>query len=308
MCTLPELTALLPREITPTSGINTIRLDAHQHFWKYNPDEHSWMNDQMTALKQDFFPSDLEPLLRKVGFDGSVAVQARQNLEETRWLLELADGFAWIKAVVGWVDLCSESVRRQLEEFSPNPKLAGVRHVLHDEPDDEFMLKPEFLRGLSQLREFNLAYDLLVFPKHLPIAVKLVKQFPEQRFVLDHLGKPLIRDGVIQPWRDDLLRMAEWPSVFCKLSGMVTEAKWNQWRLEDFHAYLDIVLDAFGPSRLMIGSDWPVCRLSAAYEAALHIVTDYISRYSVTEQAAILGESCARFYGIPFETGLSSTR
>jgi len=285
-----------------------MRLDAHQHFWHYNPAEHTWMTSQMSALKQDFLPGDLEPLLRATDFDGSVAVQARQSLEETRWLLELAEEHHFIKAVVGWVDLRSERVQEQLEKFSANPKLAGVRHVLHDEPDDEFMLRPEFLRGLSQLTAFNLTYDLLLFPKHLPIATRLAKQLPKQPFVLDHIGKPRIRERIIQPWRDDLLRLAEPPNVFCKLSGMVTEAKWNEWRPEDFHAYLDTVFDAFGPGRLMIGSDWPVCTLSANYEAAMQIVVEYMSRYSTAEQAAILGENCARFYGIHFGPTLSSTR
>lgn len=276
-----------------------MRLDSHQHFWHYNSAEHVWMTEQMDVLKRDFLPADLKPQLDATGFDGCVSVQARQNLDETRWLLELADANAFIKGVVGWVDLRSPELRGQLEEFSKNAKLVGVRHVVHDEPDDGFMLGAEFRRGIAQLREFGLTYDLLLFPRHLPVAVRLVEEFPAQPFVLDHIAKPAIAQGLVSPWREDLQELARFPNVFCKLSGMVTEAKWRQWQADDFRRYLDIVTGAFGPERLMIGSDWPVCTLSGEYAATMNIVTDYIRQFSAPARDGILGENCARFYGIP---------
>jgi L-fuconolactonase len=275
-----------------------MRLDAHQHFWHYIPTEYSWISDNMGMLKHDFLPQDLEPLLAGIGFDGCIAVQARQNLEETRWLLELAEQHAFIKGVVGWVDLCSDRLSAQLERFASHPKLVGVRHVVQDEADDHFMLRADFRYGIAQLRDFNLAYDLLLFPKHLPVAVQMVKEFPEQLFVLDHIAKPRIAEGLVSPWREDLETLAASPNVFCKLSGMVTEAKWNQWRPADFECYLDVVFEAFGPHRLMIGSDWPVCTLSGQYDPVMKIVTDYLQPLAMTAQADILGNNCARFYQI----------
>lgn len=276
----------------------TARLDTHQHFWRYNPAQHVWMTDGMEVLRRDHLPDDLAPLLSASGFDGTIAVQARQMLEETEWLLELADWHAFIRGVVGWVDLRSPLVGEQLARYGPHPKLVGVRHVVHDEPDDEFVLAPEFRRGIEALADYHLAYDLLLYPRHLPVALKLVREFPQQRFVVDHLAKPFIRDGLLQPWRDDLMRLAELPNVWCKLSGMVTEAKWRQWRPEDFHPYLDTAVEAFGVERLMIGSDWPVCTLSGDYGPTMGIVTDYLRRLAPEAQAGILGGNGARFYGL----------
>jgi L-fuconolactonase len=275
-----------------------MRLDSHQHFWHYNPTQHTWMTNEMGVLKNDFLPPDLEPLLSSIHFDGCVAVQARQSLEETRWLLELAQQYSFIRGVVGWVDLRSEKLRAQLESFGAQPKLAGVRHVVHDEPDDDFMLRPEFRRGIAQLRAFDLTYDLLLFPKHLPRAVQLVEEFPQQPFVLDHIAKPKIGEGLISPWLEDLYRLAKFPHVMCKLSGMVTETRWKQWEPGDFHRYLDVVCEAFGPERLMIGSDWPVCTLSGEYRPVMNMVIDYVQKFSAEAQAAILGGNCARFYGL----------
>jgi L-fuconolactonase len=275
-----------------------MRLDSHQHFWRYSPSEHTWMTDQMTVLKQDFLPQDLEPLLRSIHFDGCISVQARQNLEETRWLLELAEEHSFIKGVVGWVDLRSEQLAAQLQRFARHPKLVGVRHVVHDEPDDNFMLGDAFRRGIAQLRDFDLTYDLLLFPRHLPVAMRLVDEFPQQPFVLDHIAKPAIAEAAFSPWQEDLRRLAEFPNVFCKLSGMVTEAKWKQWQPGDFHGYIELVLEAFGADRLMIGSDWPVCTLSGDYATVMKIVIDYVKKLPPEAQAGILGENCARFYGI----------
>ena len=275
-----------------------MRIDSHQHFWHYSPAEYLWISDRMAVLKHDFLPDDLQPLLQSIHFDGCVAVQARQNLEETRWLLELAEKYEFVNGVVGWVDLCSEKLPQQLQRFASNPKLAGVRHVVQDEPDDEFMLRPEFRRGISRLREFDLTYDLLLFPKHLKPAVQLVREFPEQPFVLDHIAKPMIAESLVSPWQEDLQQLAKLPNVCCKLSGMVTETRWKQWHADDFHRYLDIVFEAFGSARLMIGSDWPVCTLSGDYGPVMQLVIDYVQQFPIEVRTGILGTNCARFYGI----------
>lgn len=252
----------------------------------------------MAELRRDYLPDEIKPLLQAILFDGVIAVQARQMVEETEWLLQLSDRCDFIKGVVGWVDLRSPELGAQLEKLSRHPKLVGVRHVVHDEPDDYFMLQPEFRRGIGELREFDLTYDLLLFPKHLPVAVKLVSEFPQQLFVVDHMAKPAICDRQVSPWREDLRRLADFPNVFCKLSGLVTEARWKEWRREDFHCYLDIVLEAFGANRVMIGSDWPVCTLSGDYSATMGIVTNYFQRFPPEIRTQVLGGNCARFYGL----------
>jgi L-fuconolactonase len=276
-----------------------MRVDAHQHFWQYDPLAHAWMSEQMAPLRRDFLPDELRPQVAAAGFDGTVAVQARQSLEETRWLLKLADRHDFIRGVVGWVDLRSSGLRRQIEEFAGHAKFIGVRHVVHDEPDERFMLRPEFRRGIGLLAEFGLTYDLLLFPRHLPVALELVAEFPAQPFVLDHLGKPAIRDGRSSPWEDDVRALAGFSNVYCKLSGLVTEADWAIWRPEDFSRYLDVVFDAFGPERLMIGSDWPVCTLAGDYAGVMRIVEDRAAGLPLAARAAILGGNCARFYGLP---------
>lgn len=279
-----------------------MKIDSHQHFWHFDPVAHGWMSDAMAALRRDFLPEELRPLLAATGFDGTVAVQARQSLEETRWLLALAEQHDFIRGVVGWVDLRSPELRGQIEEFAGHPKFVGVRHVVHDEADDGFMLLPEFRRGIGLLAEFGLTYDLLLFPKHLPVAATLVAEFPAQPFVLDHLAKPPIRAGSLSPWEADLRALAARPNVSCKLSGLVTEADWQSWQPEDFSRYLDVVFDAFGVERLMIGSDWPVCTLAGDYASVLRIVEDRVAGLPREDRAAVLGGNCARFYGLPLST------
>ena len=274
------------------------RIDAHQHFWQYNPAAHAWMTDAMAALKHDHLPEDLEPLLASLGFDGCIAVQASQSLEETRWLLELAEQNDFVRGVVGWVDLRSPELPAQLEQFAVHPRLVGVRHIVQDEPDDHFMLRDDFRAGIAQLGECGLTYDVLIYPRQLPAAVKLVQEFPQQRFVLDHIAKPGIAEGKLAKWEDGVRELARMPNICCKLSGMVTETRWKQWQPRDFHPYLDVVFDAFGPERLMIGSDWPVCTLSAEYESAMRIVIDYIEQFPAAAQEGILGRNCAHFYGL----------
>lgn len=275
---------------------NSMRIDAHQHFWKYTAAEYGWIDDRMDVLKRDFLPEHLQPLLVANGFDGSIAVQARQSTEETRWLLELADASDFIQGVVGWVDLCSPQLADGLSVFAGRGKLVGVRHVVQGEPDDDFMRRPDFRRGIAKLKDFGLAYDLLLYPKHLPVALKLVREFPQQRFILDHIAKPLIADGTLSPWARDLRTLAESENVWCKLSGMVTEAHWRRWKPDDFKPYLDAVFEAFGPGRLMIGSDWPVCTVSASYEGTMALITSYIAALPPDDRAGILGGNCVRAY------------
>ncbi|MFD2701178.1 amidohydrolase family protein [Paenibacillus shunpengii] len=278
--------------------MSTLRIDAHQHFIDYATVDYPWIDDRHGALKRPFMPADLKPLLDSMSFNGSIAVQARQSLHETEWLLSLADEFDFVYGVVGWVDLCSPAVSAQLESFGAHPKLKGIRHVIQDEPDDRFMLRDDFLHGLSLLGRYGLTYDLLLFERHLPNASILTQMFPEQKFVLDHLAKPRIMEGQLDSWRSGIQELAKSPNVYCKLSGMVTEADWANWREEDFVPYLDTVFEAFGPDRLMIGSDWPVCTVSRDYRAVMNVVITYINQLPTEIQDRILGGNCARFYNI----------
>jgi L-fuconolactonase len=277
-------------------------LDAHQHFWRYRPAEYPWIRPG-SPIQRDFLPEDLEPLLRQAGFDGCVAVQARQSLEESRWLLELADQWPFIRGVVGWVDLRAERVEDQLAELASHPRCVGVRHVVQDEPDDQFVLRPDFLRGLGQLRRFGLTYDVLIFPRQLPAAIELARRLPEQPMVLDHLAKPRIRDGVLRPWREQIRELARQPNVFCKVSGLVTEADWTRWRAADCRPYLDVVFEAFGPERLMFGSDWPVCLLAASYEQVVGLVNDYLAGLAPDVRRAVLGANAIKFYQLDRANG-----
>ena len=273
-----------------------MRVDAHQHFWKYNPAEYEWIDDSMVAIRRDFLPEDLEPQLERNEFQGSIAVQARQTLEETRWLLELANRSSKILGVVGWVDLCSPDVCSQLSEFTRNPKLVGIRHIVQSEPDNRFLLRPDFLRGITTLEEFDLAYDILIYTKHLPVAAEFVERFAKQRFVLDHLAKPAIKLREIESWAAGVRRLAAFPNVFCKLSGLVTEADWQRWKPEDITPYLDIAFATFGASRLMIGSDWPVCLVAGSYSRTLDVVKNYLQFYPAETRDAVLGENARRFW------------
>lgn len=275
-----------------------MKIDAHQHFWYYNSSDYGWIGDNMQVLKRDYLPDDLLSELKKVGFDGCIAVQARQTLDETSWLLKLAAENSFIKGVVGWVDLCSENIATQLQNFSKNPKLVGVRHVVHDEPDDQFMARENFRKGISLLESYNLTYDLLLFPKHLPLATELVKAFPRQKFVLDHIAKPDIKQQLKEPWASNIKQLAQLPNVYCKLSGMVTEAVWDSWKADDFTFYLDTVLDAFGTNRVMIGSDWPVCKVAGNYPDVFSIVIDYMEIRHKDALPKVLGTNCLDFYNV----------
>jgi len=276
----------------------SMHIDAHQHFWIYEPKEYAWIDESMTALRRNFLPSDLENDLAESGFHGCIAVQARQTLEETRWLLELSAKSPFILGVVGWVDLQSPDVRSELEKFAHNPRFVGVRHIVQSEPDDRFLLRPDFLRGISVLQDFDLTYDILIYPRHLAVAAEFVARFERQRFVLDHLAKPPIKSGDLGQWKAGIRRLASYANVFCKLSGLVTEADWRNWKEEDLRPSLDAAFEYFGPTRLMIGSDWPVCRLAASYLRTTGAVKDYLSRCPANVQAGVLGGNAQRFWKI----------
>jgi L-fuconolactonase len=271
------------------------RVDAHQHFWKYDPVAYAWIDDAMSVLKEDYLPDRLAPLLQRTGFHGSIAVQASTTVVETRHYLDLARANPFIRGVVGWVNLCAPDVAAILADLASDSKLVGIRHVVQGEADD-FMLRSDFQRGIGVLASFGLSYDILVYARQLPAAIELARTFPEQRFVLDHLGKPPIRAGAIEPWRSHLRQLAAFPNVYCKLSGMVTEADWTTWTPAELLPYLDAAVDCFGPRRSMIGSDWPVCCLAGPYERVVAVVGDYVARLSPDEQNAILGGAAASFY------------
>jgi L-fuconolactonase len=272
-----------------------MRLDAHQHFWSYDAAQYPWIPPG-SPLHRDWLPDDLAALQRPLGFDGSIAVQARQVVGESDWLLSLADQHANVKGVVGWVDLRSDRVEADLARLAAHPKFVGVRHVVQEEPDDDFMLGKDFQRGISKLHAHGLTYDLLIYPKQLAAAIRLAENFPLQPFVLDHIAKPPIKDGAIEPWKSQVRRLAKLPNVWCKVSGMLTEADHRAWKAEHFRPYLDTVFEAFGPARLMYGSDWPVCLFAGSYEQAFRLVDDYARVLTDAERAGLFGGNCARFY------------
>jgi L-fuconolactonase len=272
-----------------------MRLDAHQHFWSYDAAQYPWIPPG-SPLHRSWLPDDLAVLQKPLGFDGSIAVQARQIVGESDWLLGLADKHANVKGVVGWVDLRSDRVEADLARLAAHPKFVGVRHVVQEEPDDDFMLGKDFQRGISKLQAHGLTYDILIYPKQLEAAIRLAENFPDQPFVLDHIAKPRIKDGTIEPWKSQVRRLAKSPNVHCKVSGMLTEADHKNWHAEQFRPYLDAVFEAFGPSRLMYGSDWPVCLFAGNYEQAFRLVDDYVRHLTESERAGLFGGNCERFY------------
>lgn len=276
-----------------------MRIDSHQHFWRYSPAEYGWMDDRMTRIRRDFLPEDLAPLLAACGLDGAVAVQARSSLEETRFLLDLARAHDCVKGVVGWADLCAEDLDGVLDELCQEPLLRGLRHVVQDEPDDDFLRREDFQAGARKLAARGLVYDILIYPRQLDAAVSFAAALPDQPLVLDHLAKPDIAGARTDNWRDGFRGLAAMDHVMCKVSGMVTEAAWNAWRPDDFRAYLDEALDAFGIDRLMFGSDWPVALLAADdYQSVYQLVADWAAELSRDEQAKLFGGNATRFYGL----------
>lgn len=275
-----------------------MKIDAHQHFWHFDPDAYGWIGPGMEALRRDFLPDDLRPLLDAAGVDGTVAVQARQTPAETDWLLDLADAHPWIAGVVGWVDLRSDAVDAQLDARAGHAKLVGVRHVIQDEPDVDFAVGADFMRGVGKLAAYGLTYDLLVFPPQLPAATRLARAFPNQPFVLDHIAKPSIKTGAIDGWAEAVRTLAKEPNVWCKVSGMVTEADWHAWQPAHFTPYLDVIFDAFGAQRIMLGSDWPVCLLAGRYADVMTLARAYVAALSPTERRLVEGANAAKFYGL----------
>jgi L-fuconolactonase len=275
-----------------------MKIDSHQHFWRYDAARDAWITDSMAALKRDFLPEHLAAELTANGIDASIAVQADQSANETTFLLGLAENDKRIAGVVGWVDLLSPRVAERLEYFSHFSKLRGFRHVAQSEPDDRFLAREHFVEGIAQLRGFGFTYDILIYPKQLPAAIELVTQVPEQRFVVDHLAKPEIKSGKTSPWAAQIREIAQNKNVFCKISGLVTEADWKHWKADDFKPYLDVVFSAFGPDRVMFGSDWPVCLLAATYRQVEQLIDNYVKGFSQSDNDKIFGGNAAHFYGV----------
>jgi L-fuconolactonase len=273
-----------------------VLIDAHHHLWNYNEPDYPWISPAMTGLRRDFLIPDLEGVMREAGVDGTVVVQARQTVEETEWLLDLADRHAQLLGVVGWVPLVDPDVESSVMRFARNTKLRAVRHVLHDELDDFYMLREDFNRGVSLLRSFGLAYDILIFERHLPQSLQFVDRHPEQVFIVDHVAKPKIKEGVLSPWKENIAELARRENVYCKVSGMATEADWSRWTTEQLRPYFDTVLSAFGPKRLMFGSDWPVLTLAGPYRRWVDTFLSLIAELSPDEQQAICRETALQAY------------
>ncbi|HUE44445.1 MAG TPA: amidohydrolase family protein [Candidatus Sulfotelmatobacter sp.] len=271
-------------------------IDAHQHFWRFDPVRDAWITEEMSAIWRDFLPADLAAELDSNGVDATIAVQADQSEAETEFLLGLAEGNRRIAGVVGWLDLRSAQIEKRLEHFAKFSKLRGLRHVAQAEPDERFLVGPDFVRGVACLKRFQLAYDILIHPRQLPAAIELVGKLPEQRFVVDHLAKPGMNATRVEPWASQIRELAANPNVCCKISGLVTEGDWKSWKAADFEPYLDVVFEAFGAERLMFGSDWPVCLVAATYAQVKSTIEFYVDRHAAHAKSAIFGDNAQRFY------------
>ena len=272
------------------------RIDAHHHFWHYDPKEYDWIDDEMKVIRRDFLPADLEREIKAAGIEGVVSVQARQSVEETRWLLELSGKHPFIRGVVGWAPLIDPQVHRVLDSFGGNPKLRSIRHVLQGEADDHYMLRSDFNSGIHVLQHYGLAYDILIYERHLPQTIEFVDRHPNQIFIVDHLAKPRAKEGILSPWRENMRELAKRPHVYCKISGLVTEADYHHWTEKGLHPYLETVLETFGPRRAMFGSDWPVCQVACPYEKWFDIVSRLVAPLTGDEQDDVLGRTATRAY------------
>ncbi len=275
-------------------------VDAHHHFWKYNSTEYDWIDDTMKSIRKDFLPDDLEKTIVTAGVDAVVSIQARQSIEETEWLLQLADKNDFIKGVVGWLPIMHADFSLYLEKFKVNKKLVGLRHVIQGEPDDKFILGNMFNRGIEQISDTGLVYDILVFERHLPYVVEFVKRHPGQVFVIDHIAKPQIKKGLLSPWKEHMQCLGKFDNVYCKISGMVTEADFRNWKEADLSPYFNVLLDSFSPERLMFGSDWPVCLVGVEYQRWMQIVKKHIDSLSKDEQNSIMGGNAIEAYQLKF--------
>jgi L-fuconolactonase len=273
-------------------------IDSHHHLWKYSPEEYPWMSDKMEVLRHNYLLPELDAVTTAAGVTGTVAVQAQQTLAETEWMLSLAKDSQRIRGVVGWVPLVETKIEATLEAIAQHPKLKGIRHILQDEADDRYMLREDFNRGIACLQQFDLRYDLLIFERHLLQTIEFVDRHPHQIFILDHIAKPLIREQAMEPWRSNLRDLARRENVYCKLSGMTTEADWSLWREEQLWPYVETVLSAFGAKRLMFGSDWPVLNLASDYTAWIEIVRRAIAKLSPYEQEQIMAKTAMEAYGL----------
>ncbi|MCD0472733.1 amidohydrolase [Flavobacterium sp. JAS] len=273
-------------------------IDSHQHFWIYEADKHTWINDDMRVIRKSFLPEDLKLIYQTNGIDGCVAIQADQTLAETDFLLDLANKNDFIKGIVGWVDLRDSAIDTVLNQYSQFPKLKGFRHVLQGEADHNFMLRPDFLKGIAALEKYNFTYDILIFPHQLGAALELARRFPNQKFVIDHIAKPYIKEGFYDGWAALMKAIGKCPNVYCKFSGMTTEADYNNWTPEQIEPYMQLVLDAFRPNRILFGSDWPVCLVAGNYAKTKELVAHFISKLSSAEQEAIMGGNAIQFYNL----------
>jgi L-fuconolactonase len=273
------------------------KIDAHHHAWKYNPDIYSWIDDSMSVIQADFYPGKLLASLEKHGIIGTVLVQSDQSEADNQFMLSLAKANPFIKGIVGWIDLKAPDLDEQLSEWKDEPFMKGFRHVAQAEPDD-FLARPEIIRGIEALGLFGFTYDILIKPPQMAAALQLVKSLPDQSFVIDHIAKPNIAAGDIATWKKELKLLAACPNVCCKVSGMVTEAAWKNWKSADFRPYLDVVFEAFGTNRLMYGSDWPVCLVAASYDEVVGVAAEFIQNLSAEEQRAFWHDNTVNFYSL----------
>lgn len=273
-------------------------IDAHHHLWRYTPQEYGWIDDTMQLLRRDFLPADLKSAMRSAGVDGTIAVQARQTLEETRWLLDLADENDEIRGVTGWAPIAGPEFPGVMEEFDGRAKLKALRHVIQGERDENYILREDFNSGIRALEGSGLVYEILIYERHLPQTIEFVDRHPNQLFVLDHLAKPLIATGVMEPWAAQMRELGKRENAWCKVSGMVTEADWNAWTSETLKPYIDVAVEAFGPQRLMAGSDWPVCLVACSYERWWQVLRAYFSSFSQQEREKIFGQNAVEVYNL----------
>ncbi len=286
-----------------TEAVECGRIDSHHHLWRYAPKQFPWMTEELAVLRRDFLVPDLVSVARESQISGTIVVQARHSIDETRGLLELAAGSQLVRGVVGWAPLANADVLPTLELLASHPRMKGVRHILHDEMDEAYMLGKDFNRGVSYLKDLNLVYDLLIFERHLPSAIEFVDRHPQQVFVLDHIGKPQIGNKSMEPWKSDIRKLAQRDNVYCKVSGMVTEADWKKWCADDLRPYFEIVLEAFGPGRLMFASDWPVVTLAAPYRSWVSFVESATARLSSDEKMRIWHGTATHVYRLNQESG-----
>ena len=286
------------RNLGSPIDMDFVCIDAHQHLWHYLPPGPAWMADGMEVLRRDFLLDDLRAVTTDANVMGTIVVETERTMEETEWLCQVAASDDLIRGVVGWAPLTSSTAVSQLERVASLPKMKAIRHPIHDEPDDLFVLRDDFNQGISALKQLNLAYDILIFEKHLPQTIQFVDRHPDQIFILDHIAKPRISDRVLSPWKENIRELARRSNVYCKISGLVTEADWSAWSYASLYPYMEIVLEAFTPKRTMFGSDWPVVTLASSYRRWIDTVRGAIAQLSTTERERILSGTAIEAYGL----------